>query len=140
MRKTVVAILKKLLHTVILLLVLSFVVFSFIRLIPGDPVKISMGPMTPEETIAQKRSELYFDRALPIQWAHWLKGVITEGDFGESLFTHRNVAEDIKQYLPKSLELVFYCAILILIVGVAVGTISAIFKNSWLDNLIRFIS
>lgn len=39
MRKTVVAILKKLLHTVILLLVLSFVVFSFIRLIPGDPVK-----------------------------------------------------------------------------------------------------
>lgn len=49
MRKTVVAILKKLLHTVILLLVLSFVVFSFIRLIPGDPVKISMGPMTPEE-------------------------------------------------------------------------------------------
>ena len=132
MRKTVVAILKKLLHTVILLLVLSFVVFSFIRLIPGDPVKISMGPMTPEETIAQ-------NRALPIQWAHWLKGVITEGDFGESLFTHRNVAEDIKQYLPKSLELVFYCAILILIVGVAVGTISAIFKNSWLDNLIRFI-
>lgn len=135
-----VTVLKKLLHTLILLLVLSFVVFSFIRLIPGDPVKISMGPMTPEETVAQKRSELYFDRPLPVQWAHWLKGVVTKGDFGESLFTHRNVAEDIKHYLPKSLELVIYCAIFLLIGGVAIGTISAIFKNSWLDNLIRFIS
>ena len=53
MQKSVVNILKKLLHTVILLLMLSFVVFSFIRLIPGDPVKISLGPMTPEETIIQ---------------------------------------------------------------------------------------
>ena len=135
MRKTILAIVKKLLHTIVLLLVLSFVVFSFIRLIPGDPVRISMGPMTPEETIAQKRSELYFDRSLPVQWAHWLKGVITGGDFGESLFTHRNVAEDIKQYLPKSLELVFYCAIFILIMGVLVGTISAIFKTpGWITS------
>lgn len=140
MQKTVKKALKKLLHTIILLLALSFVVFSFIRLIPGDPVKISMGPMTPEETIAEKRSELYFDRALPVQWAHWLKGVITEGSFGESLFTHRDVSEDIAHYLPKSLELVFYCAIFILIMGVLVGTLSAVFRNSWFDNLIRFVS
>ena len=140
MQKSVVNILKKLLHTVILLLMLSFVVFSFIRLIPGDPVKISLGPMTPEETIIQKRSELYFDRSLPVQWGHWLKNVVTQGSFGESLFTHRDVSQDIMQYLPKSLELTLYCAVLILILGVAVGTLSAIFKNSWIDNLIRFIS
>ena len=140
MQKSVVNILKKLLHTVILLLMLSFVVFSFIRLIPGDPVKISLGPMTPEETIIQKRSELYFDRSLPVQWGHWLKNVVTQGSFGESLFTHRDVSQDIMQYLPKSLELTLYCAVLILILGVAVGTLSAVFKNSWIDNLIRFIS
>lgn len=140
MRKAVVTIVKKLLHTLVVLLVLSFVVFSFIRLIPGDPVKISMGPMTPEETIQQKRSELYFDRPLTVQWAHWLKGVVLEGDFGESLFTHRNVSADIVQYLPKSLELTLYCAVIILVMGVLVGTVSAVFKNTWIDNVIRFVS
>ena len=130
---------KKLVHTILLLLVLSFVVFSFIRLIPGDPVKISMGPTTAQETIDKKRAELYFDRSLPVQWAHWLKGVV-KGDFGESLYTHRNVSVDIKEYLPRSLELALYCAVIILVFGVLIGTLSAIFKNSWFDNLIRFIS
>ncbi|MDR0839880.1 MAG: ABC transporter permease [Christensenellaceae bacterium] len=54
-----------------------------------------------------------------------------------SLFTHRSVGEDIARYLPRSLELCLYSALLILMMGVLLGTISAVFKNSWIDNVIR---
>lgn len=140
MRGKILTVLKRLLHMVLVLLVLSFVIFSFIRLIPGDPVRSSLGPMVPEETVQKMRSELYFDRSLPVQWFHWIKGVVTEGDFGESLFTHRPVAQDVAQYLPRSLELAFYSALMILILGVLFGTISALFRNTWVDNVLRFFT
>ena len=133
-------ILKRIIHVTFVLLLLSLVVFSFIRVIPGDPVRISMGPMVPDETIMQKRSELHFDKPLFVQYYYWLKNIITKGDFGESLFTHRNVGEDILIFLPRSIELSFYSALLILIGGVLAGTLSAIFQNSWIDNVIRFVS
>lgn len=140
MRLAYLLVLKRLIHILVVLLVLSFVIFAFIRLIPGDPVRISLGPMVSEETVQKMRSELYFDRPLVLQYAHWLKGIVTKGDFGLSLYTHRPVSADIAEYLPKSLELALYSGIMILVMGVLLGTISAIFKNTWLDNLVRFIS
>jgi peptide/nickel transport system permease protein len=140
MKNTIIKSTKRLIQILIILLLLSFVVFTFIRLIPGDPVRISLGPMVPEETVQQIRSELYFDRPVFVQYAHWLRGVVTEGDFGVSLYTHRPVSEDIAEFLPKSLELAIYSALMILIFGVLFGTISAIFKNKWIDNVVRFIS
>ena len=132
--------LKRFGHTILILLLLSFVIFSFIRLIPGDPVRSSLGPMVPEETIEKLRSELYFDRPLAVQYFHWIEGVVTKGDFGQSLYTHRAVSEDIVTYLPRSLELAFYSAVMILVLGVLFGTISALFKNTWIDNVIRFFT
>jgi peptide/nickel transport system permease protein len=138
--KIVLRILKRLFHTLIVLLILSFIIFSFIRIIPGDPVRSSMGPMVPQETIDKLRSELYFDRPLVVQYLHWIEGVVTKGDFGQSLYTHHPVSQDIAQYLPRSLELVFYSSLLILIFGVLFGTISALYKNTWVDNIIRFFT
>jgi len=131
---------KRLLYGVVVLLALSFVIFSFIRLIPGDPVRMSLGPTVPEDVVERMRSELYFDRPIPIQYFHWLSGVVLRGDFGQSLFTRRSVARDIAEFLPRSLELALWSAILILIFGVLVGTVSALFRNSWLDNVLRLLS
>ena len=140
MKKTLILILKKIIHITLILLLLSLVVFSFIRMIPGDPVKSSLGPLASEETIAEYRHQLYFDRPLLVQWGHWLAGIVTKGDFGTSLYTHRAVSIDIAQYLPRSLELCILAAVLILAFGVLLGTISALFRNTWVDNLIRFVS
>ncbi|MFR8331780.1 MAG: hypothetical protein ACLU9S_04975 [Oscillospiraceae bacterium] len=70
------------------------------------------------------------------------QGVITEGGPRRVVSFHppQRRREDIKQYLPKSLEPVFYCAILILIVGVAVGNDIRHIQKLVVDNLIRFIS
>lgn len=140
MKNGLLKVLKRFVHMILVLLVLSFVIFSFIRLIPGDPVRSSLGPMVPEETVQKLRSELYFDRPVVMQYVHWLKGIITEGDFGESLYTHHAVSEDIALYLPRSLDLSFYSALLILVMGVFFGTISALYKDTWIDNVIRFFT
>lgn len=140
MQNTFVMLVKRAVHFILVLMLLSFLIFSFIRLIPGDPVRLSLGVMAPEETVQRMRHELYFDRPLVVQYFHWLQGVVTKGDFGQSLYTHHAVSQDIATYLPRSLELAFYAAILILIFGVFVGTVSALFKNTWIDNVIRFLS
>jgi len=131
---------KRLLYGVLILLVLSFAIFSFIRLIPGDPVRMSLGPTVSAEVVERLRSELYFDRPVPVQYAHWLKGVLLHGDFGQSLYTKRAVSADIKEFLPRTIELALLSAVLILVFGILLGTISALFRNSWLDNTVRLLS
>jgi len=140
MQSMPVFIVKRLFYGVIVLLALSFVIFSFIRLIPGDPVRMSLGPTVPEEVVQRMRAELYFDRPIPVQYFHWLTGALLRGDLGQSLFTRRAVAKDIAEFLPRSLELALWSAILILVFGVLIGTISALFRNTWLDNVIRLLS
>ncbi len=131
---------KRIFFGVLVLLVLSFVVFSFIRLIPGDPVRMSLGPTVPQSVVERLRSELYFDRPLVVQYAHWLGQVLLHGDFGQSLYTKRAVSADIREFLPRTIELALLSAALILVFGILLGTISALFRNSWLDNVVRLLS
>jgi len=140
MQSMPVFILKRLLYGVLVLLMLSFVIFSFIRIIPGDPVRMSLGPTVSEEVVQKIRHELYFDRPLVVQYVHWLGGVILHGDFGQSLFTKRAVSADIAEFLPRTIELALFSAILILVFGILLGTISALFRDSWLDNSVRLLS
>ncbi len=140
MKEGLIYVFKRFIHILIILLVLSFIVFSFIRLIPGDPVKSTLGPLASEESVNRMTHELYLDRPLVVQYGHWLKNVVTQGDFGKSLLTSRPVSLDIKEYLPRSLELCFLSALMILVFGVLFGTISAVFRNTWIDNVIRFLT
>ena len=131
---------KRIGYGILVLFALSFVIFSFIRIIPGDPVRMSLGPTVPDEVVARMRSELHFDRPIPVQYYHWIKGVLLRGDFGRSLFTHRPVSQDIAEFLPRSIELAIFSAFLILSFGVLFGAISALFRDTWLDNLLRLFA
>lgn len=131
---------KKLGIALIILLLLSFVIMAYIRLIPGDPVKMLLGPTATDEAVAQMSSALNFDKPLVVQWFVWIKDIITEGQFGTSLTTHQDVSIDIITYLPRTLELILYGAILLLVLSISTGMLSALFKNTWLDNVIRIIS
>mgnify|MGYP001039904369 CR=1 FL=1 len=131
---------KRVFYAMIVLLVLSFVVFSFIRLIPGDPVRMALGPSVPEDVVQRMRSDLNFDKPIPVQYFYWLRGVFLRGDFGQSLWTRRNVSEDIAEFLPRSIELSVAAALMILVLGVALGTFSALFRDTWVDNVVRIFS
>ena len=135
----IVEILKKAIYSFLVLLGLSILIFTLARVVPGDPARMALGPRVPQWAVDRIREEMHLDKAIPIQYYYWIKGVL-HGDFGISLNTRRNVADDVKEFFPASLELALYSAIFLLILGVTLGTISGWFQNTWIDNLVRGIS
>ena len=143
MRKTVVAILKKLLHTVILLLVLSFVVFSFIRLIPGDPITllygISEGAGTDSEYLDYMREQYGLNDPLPVQYFNYLVDIL-HGDFGTSLYTHKPIIEEISNRYENTLILAVGGTLVGSLLGVVLGIIAAVKHNKLGDNIVMVLS
>lgn len=126
----------RLLHSIVVLLGLSILIFILVRVVPGDPVRAAVGARVPEETVQRIREEMYLDQPYHVQYFVWLKNTL-RGDFGQSLNTRRDVSEDIKAYLPATLELALFAGVFMAVFGVLLGALSAYRRNSWLDNIIR---
>jgi len=118
---------------------LSVVIFIVARVVPGDPARISLGPLATKEQVAQLRQEMGFDRPAPVQYLDYLGGVL-RGNFGRSLLTNRPVSADIAEALPATLELVLFTLFLITILAVPAGVLAARWHNTWIDNVSRLIS
>ena len=131
--------LKRLLLSIFVIFGLSIVIFIIARVVPGDPSRMALGPRAPEEVVQRLRQEMYLDKPLPEQYFYWIRGVLS-GDFGRSLVTKRAVSEDIKEYLPATMELAIFAGILMAIFAVLLGTLAARYKDTWVDNLIRTLS
>ena len=76
------------------------------------------------------------DKPVPVQFRNYVLGV-AQGDFGVSLYTHRPIVDDLVGRLPATLELAFVSVILSAILGIPLGVLAAIKRNSWLDHLLR---
>ena len=98
-------ILKKIGVYIFVLIGLSILVFLIARVIPGDPARQALGPHASEETVQALRERMNLDKPLPVQYLLWLKDAV-QLDLGESLLTRRPVTEDIRSYLPATLEIV----------------------------------
>ena len=131
--------LKRLLLSIFVIFGLSIVIFIIARVVPGDPARMALGPRAPEEVVQRLRQEMYLDKPLPEQYFYWIRGVFS-GDFGRSLVTKRAVSEDIKEYLPATMELAIFAGILMAIFAVLLGTLAARYKDTWVDSLIRTLS
>jgi len=114
-------------------------IFIMVRVVPGDPARLALGPKAPEEAVQKLRQEMYLDKPLLEQYFHWIKGVLS-GDFGVSLYTKRPVLVDIKETFSATLELVIFAGILMVIFAILLGTLAARYKDTWVDNLIRTLS
>ena len=132
-------ILRRLAYSILVLLGLSLVIFIISRIMPGDPARMALGPRAPEEVVQRLRAEMHLDKTIPVQYLHWLKGAV-QGDFGKSLRSERPVMEDIINVFPATLELAFYILIFMSIFGFGIGTLSARYRDTWVDNLGRIIS
>lgn len=130
---------KRLFHSIFVIFGLSIVIFIIARVVPGDPARMALGPRAPVEVVQRLRQEMYLDKPLPEQYFYWIRGVLS-GDFGRSLVTKRAVSEDIKEYLPATLELAIFAGILMVIFGILLGTLAARYKDTWVDSLIRILS
>src|SRR5207248_565490 len=123
---------------VVLMLPVAFLVtviaFGLLRLAPGDPILTFAGDVRDPEVLNEMRHSLGMDQPLPVQYVAWL-GHIVEGDFGRSIRTHQRVGEAIVERLPATLELTGTALLFSVTVGVVVGTLSALHRNSALDLL-----
>ncbi len=126
-------------HSIFVLLGLSILVFLIARVMPGDPARMALGPRASESAVENFSKSLHLDKPLYIQYYYWLKGAL-HGDFGQSIFTRRDVVEDIKEFLPATLELMLLCGIIMTTFGILLGVISARYADTWIDNTIRVFS
>jgi peptide/nickel transport system permease protein len=125
---------RRLLSLIPLLLIVSFVVFSLVHLIPGDAATVLAGGdnATPER-IAEVRHELRLDEPFLTQYKDWLVDAV-QGDFGTSFNTRRPVSEDLARTLPITASVVLAAAFLGLLIGVPVGLIAGMRAGSRLDR------
>src|SRR6266849_10944619 len=123
---------------VVLMVPVAFLVtviaFGLLRLAPGDPVLTFSGDVRDPEILDAMRHSLGLDQPLPVQYVAWLDHVI-QGDFGRSIRTHQRISEAILERLPATLELTGVALLFSVSVGLIVGTLSALHRNSALDLL-----
>ena len=131
--------LKKIGTYLLVLIGLSILVFIIGRVIPGDPARQALGPRAPEEVVQSLRVEMHLDKPFVTQYALWLQGAV-KMDLGKSLMTRRPVIQDIKEFLPATLEIVIISAVLMAVGGILLGILSTKYSNTWLDGIIRIIS
>jgi dipeptide transport system permease protein len=114
----------------------ALIAFSFIRLLPGDPVMLMSGErvMSPEKH-AEIMHDLGFDRPLPVQFIDYL-GNVVRGDLGNSIVTKRPVLQEFLALFPATLELSTCAIILAVCLGIPAGVIAAIKRGTWLDQTI----
>jgi peptide/nickel transport system permease protein len=112
----------------------TLIAFGLLRLAPGDPVLAYSGDVRDPEILNEMRHSLGLDQPLPVQYVVWL-GRTLQGDFGRSIRTHQQVGESIIERLPATLELTGAALLFSITMGLIVGTLSALHRNSALDLL-----
>lgn len=118
----------------VLLLAIAVSVFVFVRFV-GDPVQGMVREDASLEEIAAVRQLLGLDEPLPIQFAKWFS-LVVQGDLGRSYFFGRRPALNVViERIPFSAQLAV-AGVLISLLGVPLGVIAAVRRNSWLDNLV----
>lgn len=127
---------KRVLLSLLVLLGLSVMIFIIARIIPGNPARLALGEKASQEAVDRLCEEMHLNDPLYKQYGYWIQGVF-RGDFGNSLNTKRPVAEDIRDFLPATLELVLFSAVLIVLFAILFGRVATRFRNRWPDTLIR---
>ncbi|CAN5792385.1 ABC transporter permease [soil metagenome] len=117
----------------VLLVVLSAAVFTLQRYTPADPVRVKLGPNASKAVVDAEREKLGYDQPVPVQFTRYL-GDLGTGDLGDSLRTQRPVTEDLRAFLPATLELVIGIVFVSAIggVGLALVTTGESRGSSWL--------
>lgn len=124
---------RRLLAVVPLLLLVTFMTYGMILLIPGDPAIAIAGENATPAMIEQTRERLGLNDPFLVQYGRWI-GDAVQGDLGTSLFSSRTVRGAIVERLPVTLGLTAAALSLALLVAVPAGTIAALKRGTWLDR------
>ena len=125
--------------SLIVLIGVSMLIFFIARIIPGDPARIALGPRATEAQVEQMRETLNLNEPIFVQYGLFMRDLM-RGDLGISLYSNRPVMTDLAEYLPATLELVLLAGMMMILIGLPLGAISARYRGRWPDNLVRVIT
>lgn len=120
-------------QTALVLFVVSVLSFGFLKLTPGDPVTLMLGSDFSQASYEKLHRELGLDQPVPWQYLQWL-GRFLQGDWGESYASHQDVFDQaVLQALPVTLTLAGLSLSVALVIGIPLGVLAALKRNSWID-------
>jgi peptide/nickel transport system permease protein len=135
-------IIRRILHGLVVLILVTILIFFAMRLLPGDPLLIYLAQQSqqklqdlPPELIEHLRHEFGLDRPLPVQYIRWLSDVL-HGNLGDSYFYSQSVGALLLERLPVTMYLGILAFILSIIIGVSVGMVAAIRRGRLIDNIV----
>jgi len=114
------------------------VTFFIGRVIPIDPVLAVLGDRAPASVVERVREEMGLNKPLYVQFYVYVKAALS-GDFGTSVLTTNPVLQDIKRAFPATLELATFGTLLGTFIGVPLGVLAAVKRNSFVDQVVRVI-
>jgi peptide/nickel transport system permease protein len=120
--------------SVVTLFVISLVVFTGVRSIPGDPARVLGGTESDEAGLAEIRAKYGLNDPIPIQYLRWVR-LALRGDLGESIRTRESVVRTVGRKLPITIELAVLSLAIALAIAIPVGVLSAVRRNSVWDFL-----
>jgi peptide/nickel transport system permease protein len=129
-------ILRRIAGLIFVLIGVSIITFALSQLVPIDPAASALGQNAREDQIQAYRKELGLDRPAIVQYFSYI-GRVLQGDLGKSIRTRRPVADDLRDFLPATLELSLAAMIVALVLGISLGVVSAVRRNGLLDGLAR---
>lgn len=147
---------RRLLQGVIVLLIVTFAIFTLLRVVPGDPARLIVGGMAPDDVVEQKAEELGLNDPIPVQFTRYL-GDIVQGDFGNSFLRPKSgatvgasahddptradraeVLDLILERIPLTLQLAALSIVFALLISFPLGVAAGLNPGKWQDKLAFF--
>ena len=132
-------VLRRLVHGILILWLVTVTVFMMIHIVPGDPARMMLGDRAREHDVEELRTKLGLDRPLPEQYIVFASGIVV-GDFGESIRAQRPVSELVSTALPATLLLLGSSLLLAFTVGIPLGVLAGVHRGGIADKLALVLS
>lgn len=130
---------RRLLGLIPVLIGISLLVFLFLHLIPGDPALVLLGERASVEQVAALREKLGLNQPLYIQYFLFIRDLL-RGDLGNSIFNLLPVRDQLAGRWPATFELALTAMLIAIVIGIPLGILAAVRKNSLADNLSTIFS
>jgi peptide/nickel transport system permease protein len=128
-------------QSLLVLLLVSVATFGLVQAVPGDPIETVLGERAAGDPEVRAAAERHygFDQPLQLQYVYFMRN-LAHGDLGESISTRRPVMDDLRQFVPGTMELAISAMLFATVVGVPLGILAAINQDRWPDHLARFVA
>jgi peptide/nickel transport system permease protein len=130
--------LQRVLLTIPTLFGVTLIAFALVYLLPGNPAVVKAGPLSTPEHIREMERQMGLDRPVAVQYWRYVSG-LARGNLGESHSTGRPVLEDFVQRLPATLELTLASLVVAVLIGIPLGVLSAVHRDTVLDHASRLL-